>query len=94
MSEQEIYLAAINKFGSFEQQDRMIEEASEVIKAILKLRRVVGHNPINIDQCWDNLCEELADLEIMSAQMRLIFDSTKIDTHKQLKLNRLKKMVK
>ncbi|MBE9509346.1 MAG: hypothetical protein IMY71_00585 [Bacteroidetes bacterium] len=63
--------------------DMLVEECSELIQALQKFNHRHG-NP-------DNVVEELADVEIMCEQMRLIFNPVRIDEVKKLKLERLKK---
>jgi len=65
------------------QIDMCIEEMSELIKELLKFKR--GKENI------DHICEEIADVEITTGQMKLIFDKDKILVNKyiQEKLVRL-----
>jgi len=58
---------AVNKFGKSAQEDMVIEEFSELIKAILKYRR----NECN--QNLQNIVEEIADCEIMLNQIKTLF---------------------
>lgn len=79
---EEIYQAAISAYGRQAQTLMMVEEASELIKAIMKLQRTV--NDTNIE----NIREEMADTEIMLEQMKLMFGG--IEAIKQQKIERLK----
>lgn len=66
-----------------------MEEASELIKAICKLRR----NGVTADTVND-LAEEMADVEIMLEQLKIMFHLTEgVKEWKNHKLNRLSKMV-
>lgn len=69
---------AIAKFGMQRQTDKAIEELSELIRAIVR-----DDN--------DNILEEIADVEIMIAQLKIIFKfkQTKIDDIKKYKIERL-----
>lgn len=49
--------------------DILIEECSELIKAACKLKRT----DINYNKAFDNFIEELADVELMIAQMKEIY---------------------
>lgn len=75
----EIYHKAIRNYGIYGQCDVCIEECSELIQAISKFKRGKNHN----------VEEEVADLEIMLEQMRIMFDNKKIDDIKRKKINRL-----
>ena len=81
---QEIYKSAITKYGEHTQIDMAIEEMAELTQALSKYKRGKSHN----------VEEEIADVEIMLEQMRLIFDSKKVDEIKQEKIVRLDKRVK
>ena len=76
------YETAIKTWGVDNQVDMLIEEAAEVIHAIQKLRRGLVTE--------DSVCEELADLEIVLEQMRLVFSTKDIDKFKAAKIKRLK----
>ena len=81
-----IYLEAVAKWGVESQITLMVEESAELIKAIMKFFYRHGKKCIVV--------EELADVEIMCEQMRVIFDSQKIDVIKKQKLERLKNLLK
>lgn len=65
---------AVKTYGSRAQMDMMIEEMSELTKALLKLRR--AHDEMEADKVCDNIREEMADVQIMLLQMELIFGRT------------------
>lgn len=74
---------AIDNWGEALQQVVAMEECSELVQAISKSIRGKEHN----------VEEEIADVEIMCTQLRLIFNNDKINEIKQIKLERLKGMV-
>ncbi|UZT82132.1 hypothetical protein [Caproicibacterium sp. BJN0003] len=79
----EIEANAILTYGKQMQEDMAIEEMSELIKVLIKNRRLSDKKALG------NVLEEMADVQIMLEQLRLIFGSTKkIEWYK---LNRLKK---
>lgn len=82
----EILQKNINTFGQYTQMVKAMEECGELIRA---LSRII------IDQNADvkNVCEEIADVEIMCDQLRLIFPSISIDDWKAKKLEKLKGVV-
>lgn len=63
---------AVAVFGADAQTDMMIEEMSELTKALLKMRRVRGHKE-NESVARMNVLEELADVGIMLSQMEMIY---------------------
>ena len=70
--EGEILQAAVDRFGVEAQTDMMIEEASELIKALLKFRRAGATG--TLEECdLDAVLEEMADCYIMLNQMCLIY---------------------
>lgn len=78
MSRDEILRAALLKFGNAAQIDMMIEEMSELTKALLKLRRV-PESDTETDFYKARVVdvrEEIADVQIMLDQMKIIFDGT------------------
>lgn len=74
---------AIENFGPATQQVVAMEECGELIQAISKSIRGAEHN----------VEEEIADVEIMIEQLKLMFDRKKVEAIKQQKLYRLKGMV-
>lgn len=64
---QVILLKAIRTFGKESQCRMMIEEMSELTKALCKLPR---------DGPVENVLEEMADVQIMLDQMKLLFGDT------------------
>ena len=81
----EIEANAILTYGNEMQIDVAIEEMSELIKALIKDRRVSDK------KSSDNVLEEMADVQIMLDQLKMIFGGTKkIEWYK---LNRLKRRI-
>ena len=82
MTNLEIYKRLREQNGDSAQLVVAIEELSELIKEITKCLRHKG----NID----HLAEEVADVEIMVEQVKLIFNvQDKVEAARQLKLQRL-----
>lgn len=81
--EKEICQRAIDKWGEQSQIDMAIEECSELITKLVKRGRCV--NGV-IDE---EICDEIADVEIMMGQLRLIFNNSLIEKRKRYKINRL-----
>lgn len=83
MEIKEIYKQAIETYGKDAQLKMAIEEMAELIQAICKSFRGADN--------LDNIIEEIADVEIMLAQLKLIYgiEQYKVDMHKSLKLFRL-----
>lgn len=74
-----LYRQVIGNYGEAAQQIVAMEECSELIQAISKKLR--GRET--------NVEEEIADVEIMVEQMRLMSDSSLVDKIKKEKLQRL-----
>ena len=58
---------AVNVWGTSSQIGMFVEEIGEVLQAINKLSRKTD------EERYDNLIEELVDLQIMLIQMRIIY---------------------
>ena len=83
----EIESRAIRTYGEQPQVDVTIEEMSELTKAILKYRRAENKNKNEAEYLEDDIIEEIADVQIMLDQMRIIFGDT--SSQEEYKLNRL-----
>ena len=82
-SEREIFLKAIDVFGSGNQVIMVMEEMNELGKELCKTFRESGA-PI------DNICEEIADVEIMLDQLKLIVGEKNVTYYRKKKIKRLK----
>ena len=80
-----VYHVALDKWGRDAQKCMMIEECAELIQAIMKDGRNVNGSSI------EEIKGELADVEIMLNQMRIIYGDW--EEQKVKKLNRLKSML-
>lgn len=80
----EILKKAIDTYGKDKQLDMVIEEMSELTKEICKHKR--GR------QNLENIAEEIADVEIMLQQLRLItgVQENSIQDYRVIKIKRLK----
>lgn len=77
-----VYEEAIAFFGDESQKIMAIEEMSELTKELTKELRNRGN--------VENIADELADVEIMLAQLKKIYDIHEtVERHKEFKLNRL-----
>jgi len=76
---------AVSKLGSINQLRQAQEEAGELIAAINQYSR--GRIGPSV------LAEEIADMEIMIEQARVIVGDAAVDEHKKFKLQRLRAMV-
>jgi len=86
MTRGEILQSAINKWGADAQMGVLIEECAELIQAVSKIKRGEGAR-----DDWDNFAEELADVQIMIDQMRLIVGPGTVDNWEERKLSRLER---
>lgn len=79
-----LYQKAIDTYGEDAQTVVAIEEMGELIQALTKTLRCQGDE--------DNLYEEIADVEIMLDQLKIMHDcTTQVAIHKCKKLDRLKR---
>lgn len=88
-SERRIFESAISKYGIKSQLLMVVEEMSELTKAICKFFR----NPRNEEpsaEIIDAIAEEAADVEITLAQLKMIFGiGDKVREHRCYKIQRL-----
>lgn len=85
MSYWDLLNQAITKFGATEQENLAIEECSELIQAISHKHRGREHN----------IAEEIADVEIMLDQLRIINDCFyEVANIKEIKLERLEERLR
>ena len=73
VSEEELYKAAVQKFGERAQILVAIEEMSELTKALLKYIRHEDFNQGDYDDIVESIAEERADVSIMLNQLTVIF---------------------
>lgn len=83
----EVFLSAIDLWGEETQFDKAIEEASELIKAIIKYRHKNRSNP----EWKKGLISEIADVQNMTEQLILLLGTSEeeiesIQNEKVLKL--------
>jgi len=84
-----IYRRALRHYGDRNQIFKTAEEASELSAAIM---RYMGASDIGLRSSpLLALVEELADVEIMCQQMRLVFGDQPVDAAKRQKLERLER---
>lgn len=82
-ADKELLLDAIYHFGPTHQVEKAIEEMSELTKELIKHK----HGAENFDE----IAEEMGDVEITLEQLRMIFDNDRIvDASKQEKLRKLR----
>jgi NTP pyrophosphatase (non-canonical NTP hydrolase) len=82
MDENEVFKAALKRYGSFAQIVMVFEEMSELQKELSKWLR--GQN--NVSQ----IAEEIADVEIMLSQMKMLFRcETLVNEYRHRKVERL-----
>ena len=80
------YKAALKQWGVFSQFNVLVEECAELIFALQKFQFRNGSE--------HNVIEELADVEIMCEQMRLVFSPARINKVKKQKLEQLQERLR
>ncbi len=81
----DLYREAVEKWGREAQLNQLTEECAELIQGVNLLRR----GRIHIIE----FLEEVADVEIMIGQVRVMFDEKLLEEEKRKKLERLAKLV-
>lgn len=81
MSEQNIYMDTVTKWGGKAQCEMAVEECAELIVALK------GYDRGRATE--EQVQEEVADVIIMMEQMRYLWGSKQVDTIKARKLSRL-----
>jgi len=93
MNKKLLYKKAIKKWGQYAQMDIMAEECAELIKAVMKLRGYPNRQIV-----VDDLLEEMADVEIMLEQLKIIFNykysNDAVDMFKDTKRRKLERLEK
>ena len=74
---------AINTYGNASQKIKAIEEMGELIQAISK----------SLLDNENNVEEEIADVEIMLTQLKIMYNLSDVENWRNYKLNRLKDRV-
>ena len=74
---------AINTYGNASQKVKAIEEMGELIQAISK----------SLLDNENNVEEEIADVEIMLTQLKIMYNLSDVENWRNYKLNRLKDRV-
>lgn len=85
MERNEILNRAIDTYGVHTQLDMCLEEMAELAKALLKMRRGGGDLAVKLA----SIQEEIADVQIMIDQMRIIFGEESVERAERAKLTRL-----
>ncbi|MGL5440816.1 MAG: hypothetical protein ACRDA4_10640 [Filifactoraceae bacterium] len=85
MNEKDIYKAAILEFGENAQKVKSIEEMAELTQALIK-EILNGKGSSNVE-------EEIADVQIMLNQLKMMYDPKEINKFIDFKLKRLGQIV-
>lgn len=91
-----LYEKLISKYGRGCQTTKALEELSELIQAVCKYKSKLYSGNLNETYALlDNIAEEMADVEIMLEQLKIIFENAEsVSIWKQYKLERIKELVK
>ena len=81
---------AIETYGTQAQCDVAIEEMAELTKAIMKIRRVANDYE-KTPAALDNLLEEIADVDIMVDQLKIMWGPKQVEEYRRKKLERLER---
>ena len=86
--DERIMQQAIETYGVQAQCDVAIEEMAELTKAIMKLRRVADDYG-KTQAALENLLEEIADVDIMIDQLKIMRGPKRVEEYRRKKLERL-----
>ena len=86
--DERIMQQAIETYGVQAQCDIAIEEMAELTKAIMKIRRVADDYE-KTQSALDNLLEEIADVDIMIDQLKIMWGPKQVEECRRKKLERL-----
>lgn len=92
MSDYEIMKRAVYRFGPAAQEVKAIEELSELSHAICRVIDANKHPDMhNLVDSVEHMYEEMADVEIMLAQLKIIYSDAEreVEAWKSKKLQRL-----
>jgi len=98
----EVLSKAIEKWGAMPQIKMYYEESSELTQALCKIDRLNGisgnkiiepnkDTNIKYSLAYHALCGEIADVEIILAQLRKMVNSETVDLIKERKIDRLER---
>ena len=90
MIETTLLQQAIDKWGANAQIDMIIEECAELILALQKMKRNYGKDFAHDEELLKSVCDEVADVRIMTEQAQLLFDKELIHARVDYKMNRLR----
>lgn len=90
---EKVYIKAIETYGEEAQINMVFEEMAELQKELCKyLRKKDTRNKIDL---IPSIAEEIADVEIMLDQMKLLFEiESAVEKFKTMKVDRLKERLK
>lgn len=91
-----LFLNAISHFGAIHQIGKAAEECSELTTELIKY--VILNPTIDIQDITKQIppikiLEEIADVEIMLDQLKIIFSQKSVDRFKKIKLARLRELI-
>ena len=86
--DERIMQQAIETYGVQAQCDVAIEEMAEPIKAIMKIRRAADDYE-KTQAALENLLEEIADVDIMIEQLKIMWGPKQVEEYRRNKLERL-----
>lgn len=88
-NERAIMQRAIDTYGRQAQTDVAMEEMAELTKALLKTRRVPDDDHDAQQRATSNVIEEIADVEIMIDQLKIMYGECYVNAVREQKLVRL-----
>lgn len=96
LTNNETILKAIKHYGGYAQLGVVQEEAAELIQSVSKYNRTLTKSDDEILRAKIHVIEEIADCEIVFAQLRKILEieEWQVDLYKKAKLERLERRIR
>jgi len=83
---------AITTYGEDAQSDKAVEEAAELIKALMKFKIATNDSKTSTKTLMrrvNDVIDEISDVDIMIQQLKIIFGEADVEKRKRFKLRRL-----
>ena len=82
-----------NHYGVIHQSNKAIEEMSELTKALCKIKEHPAFDP-RVSRYLDDVIEEIADVSIMTEQLKHLYGAKEVDAVIERKIARQMRRIK
>jgi hypothetical protein len=95
MENKELMQDVVEKWGEEAQLDMIVEKSLLLALAIQKLRRTDRKEDyIEYSKNYNDVCERVAEMKIMTQQAEFLFNTTEINNHYENKIKHLTEALK